>query len=250
MSPHCAVVQSNAFIAPLSLSSSIVTKFGAFSTHQVICTKVSVSPERQVRMGYGSYSYITDKTQGHTNQYYIDKFRKVEDLAKFTSPLSDDDAMVGRTAKGTVKVPKQGIPEPRDSALPPIDPTAPEDPRIAEAEGSLYPWDSSFKNPDFDPSSYADINDEEVSSDAFSQFRSAMSDTRGMSLSTVDSQSKYRKERLKAGLDDTYLLTLDGQHEIGHMITEKMLSPSMGTRTETGYPQPVSALDFISQDEN
>lgn len=237
--------KGNGFVAPITLASSGGAKVGKGSVCQVICVKVSVLPESRVVMGYGSYSYITDKTQGHTNQYYVDKFRRVEDLAKFTSPLSDDDAAIGRTAKGTVKVPKQGIPEPRDSALPPIDPTAPEDPRIAEAEGSVYPWDSSFQNSEFDSSTYADINDEEVSSDAFYQFRKAMTDTRGGALSDVNSRLKYRNERFKAGLDDKYILTLDGQHDINHMITEKMLSPSVITHTETGYPQPVSALDFI-----
>lgn len=199
-------------------------------------------------MGYGSYSYLTDKTQGHTNQYYIDKFRRAEDAGRFISPSSDDDAMFGCTAKGTIKVPKQGIPEPRDSALPPIDPTAPEDPRIAEAEGSLYPWDARFNNPDSDSSDYEDINDEQVSADSFSEFRKAVSDLRGDSLSNIDSRALHRRQRLKAGLDETYMLTIDGQHDIRHMRTEKMANPSVVSRTETGYPQPVSALDFILGD--
>lgn len=236
---------------PVSVSHASV-KLESRPSLSTLSTRVPAqrSAKGHICMGYGSYSYVTDKTQGHTNQYYIDKYRRRSDLGRFSSPATDSAAVAGRTIKGTVKVPKEGIPEPRDPALPPIDTTAPEDPRIAEAEGSLYFWDGQFENPEFNSSTYADINDEEVSSESFTEFRSAMSEMRNSALSTLGARNKHRQQKFKKGLDQSYLLTLDGQHDFSHMMVEKMGNPCEVDRTETGYPEPVSALDFIMKEDD
>lgn len=207
-------------------------------------------------MGYGSYSYLTDKTKGHVNQYYVDKFRIAADFAK-GSPRSEADAKLGRTAKGGVFVPSKGIPQERDEALPPIDPTVTPDPRIAESEGAVYEWDLYYKDPKFDASTYADTEDEEVAIDAFAKFRGYVSAERGSSLTRMNFGAVARVQRVKAGLDESYLMTLDGMLDARYAYFQKIddpavLSPTGTPQTEipgTPYLKSVGAMDFIKQPE-
>eukprot|EP00178_Gracilaria_changii_P017714 TRINITY_DN504_c0_g2_i1.p1 TRINITY_DN504_c0_g2~~TRINITY_DN504_c0_g2_i1.p1 ORF type:complete len:336 (-),score=46.19 TRINITY_DN504_c0_g2_i1:2075-2965(-) len=228
---------------PAALCSSFVCNH-AISHHSSTTTNAP-------RMGYGKYSYITDKTKGHVNQYYVDKFRTIADFSKGI-PASMADAMVGRDQKGRVKVPAEGIPQPLDPALPPrVEDVAP-DPRIAEAEGVLYPWDPNYVNPEFAPESFGNTEDSEIVEDAFQKFRSSIAEERTSALTAMDFGAVARKQRIKAGLDEKYLLCLDGALDatyarLQNIADPMVFSPYGEPQTEIpGMPftPSVGAMDF------
>lgn len=210
------------------------------------------SKPSNLRMGYGSYSIINDKTKGHINKNYGDMSRY--SLGVPATP-SLDDAIIGRDNKGRVFVPQQGIPQQFDEALGSRDHTAPPDPRLAEAEGTLYDWDPAYVDPKFSPDTFANISDEEVSDDAFMKFRSSCSAERGAVLTAMDFRALARRERYKNGFDVNTLLTLQGSLEATFCRLQKISNP-IGF-TPTGEPQSeipgqdftasVGALDFQTQ---
>ncbi|KAI0563907.1 hypothetical protein FGB62_32g243 [Gracilaria domingensis] len=193
----------------------------------------------------------TDKTKGHVNQYYVDKFRILTDFTK-RGPSNPSDAMLGRDIKGRILVPTEGIPQPFDPALPPRDETATPDPRIAEAEGVSYPWDPNYVDPKFAPGTYADCEDEAIADDAFQKFRSAVAEQRTSALTAMDFGAVARKQRIRAGLDEKYLLCLDGALDAAYARLQDISDPPMFTpygEPQTEIPgQPftasVGAMDF------
>lgn len=233
-------------------------------TSQALGGQVSASPLRvstvakpcALRMGYGAYSYLTDKTKGHTNQYYVDKFRIASDFSKGV-PTCNADAKLGRDAKGAMLVPKEGIPQEMGDALPARVEDVDEDPRIAESEGAVYEWDLNYVDPQFLPSTYADVNNEEVAATAFAQFRGSTSAERGASITRMNFGAEARVQRIKAGIDEKSLLTLDGQLDVDYARLQKICNPP--TLSPTGVPQTeipgypyvgsVGALDFMEQKE-
>jgi hypothetical protein len=152
------------------------------------------------RMGYGDYSYSTDRTQGHLQQYYIDKFRVAADFARGRGPTDDADAIVGRNAKGAVLIPRGGVPQPVDPILlpdPAFDPPATEDPRVAEAEGAMYPWDRAYKDPRLEQGTPTDLDDPEIFDSAFVDFVSATKEDRRQALNAFRDAFFYRLEESK-----------------------------------------------------
>lgn len=216
----------------------------------------ATSSKNSVRMGYGAYSYLTDKTKGHTNQYYVDKFRIAADFIK-GSPASDADAKLGRDAKGAVLVPKEGIPQILDDPIPPRDTSVDPDPRVAESEGQVYKWDINYVDPKFLPSTYADLDDEHTSEMAFAHFRESVNLSRGSSITAMNFGAAARAQRIKAGLDESYMLSFDGMLDCRYARLQKISDPA--TFTPTGSPQTeipgtpylssVGAMDLIEQDE-
>lgn len=212
---------------------------------------VEQKPAAPVCMKYGDYSYLLDKTKGHVGQYYVDKFRVAADFIKGV-PASDADAFLGRDAKGAVLVPKEGIPQEIDPILGGRDESAPEDPRVAESEGAVYPWDRNYKDPKFDASTYADTDDEEVVENAFQAFRASVSSERGASLTSFDFATQIKVKKLKGGLSERYMLSLDGQLDREYARLQKIadmpfLNPTGMPQTEipgTPYAGSVGALDF------
>jgi len=232
--------------APVTCAGSSSTFLGRRPT----CT-ARTSAVGTVKMGYGDYSYLTDKSQGHMNNYYIDKFRIAADFIK-GQPKSDADAKLGRDAKGAVVVPKEGVPQIADGILA-RDPSNPEDPRIAESEGAVWEWDRSYVDPALAPESYADVNDAQIIDDSFQRFRDASAAERGRMLTAQDLGSTLKnKLRLQNGFDEKTLLTLEGQHDRLHALTEHImevpfLTPTGAPQTEipgTPYLPSVGALDF------
>lgn len=211
----------------------------------------AVSPATP-RMGYGAYSYSTDKTKGHTRQYYVDKFRVTTDFTR-GAPATQADAFLGCDVKHSPLVPKQGIPQPLDDALPPRDESVTPDPRIAESEGAVYPWDVNYVDPKFLPSTYADISNDTVAENAFQNFRESMWQDRCASLSAMDFGAVYRVNRIKEGLDESTLLTLRGALDVvyarlQHVDEPATLSPTGRPQTEipgTPYLSSVGAIDFL-----
>lgn len=205
-------------------------------------------------MGYGEYSYLTDKTKGHVQQYYVDKFRIVSDLARGV-PLYAGVPMLGRGIMGGVEVPVEGIKQEFDPALPTSDePTAP-DPRLVEASGSLYPWDPNYVDPEWRGDTFADLSDEEITDLSFQQFRSSLAEERGKALTAMDFGANARIQRIKEGVDETELLTLDGALDVNYARLQKISNPP--TLSPTGTPQTnipgfpymasVGAMDFIEK---
>lgn len=203
-------------------------------------------------MGYGAYSYLTDKSKGHVNQYYVDKFRTITDFARGV-PQSLGDALVGRNIKSGVLVPSKGIPQLVDTPEIPILSDVEADPRIAETDGSLYPWDIKYVNPKFGADTYQDLNDPDVADDALAKFRSSVAMDRSAALTAMDFGAAERINRLKKGtMEESYMLTLDGQLDIEYAKVEKIafipsLNPTGIPQTEIpGYPylKAVGALDF------
>lgn len=204
-------------------------------------------------MGYGDYSYTTDKTKGHVNQYYVDKFRIAADFVK-GAPASAADAMLGCDAKHSRLVPKQGVPQSR-AGLPAMVTDVKPDPRVAESEGAMYPWDVNYVDPQYLPEAYADITDENVASTSFQQFRASVSESRGKALTALDFGAQRRVERIKNGFDESYLLCFDGALDANYARLQKISDPP--TFTPTGTPQTeipgtpylgsVGAMDLIAK---
>ena len=187
-------------------------------------------------------------------QYYIDKFRIVSDFGRGV-PLYAGTPMLGRGIMGGVKVPKEGIPQVFDPALPTSDePTAP-DPRLVEASGTLYRWDVNYVDPEWRKDSFADMSDDEIADRSFQQFRSSVSESRGMALTAMDFGATARVQRIMGGIDETELLTLDGALDVNYARLQKISNPP--TLNPTGSPQTdipgfpymtsVGAMDFIEK---
>lgn len=233
---------------PLSLHGSTTTLSSSVSGTPLTTPAVRLA---STRMGYGDYSYLTDKTKGHVQQYYVDKFRIAADFVKGT-PASDADGKLGRDAKGAMLVPTEGIPQEFDAALPARDENVVPDPRIAEAKGAVFPWDMNYVDPQFLPSAYSDVDDENVAGEAFAAFRGSLSAERGAALTAMDFGAQARVKRIMAGLDETYLLCLDGALDANYARLQKIADPA--TFTPTGQPQTeipgtaflgsIGALDF------
>lgn len=220
---------------------------------QSVCrSRTHTSGNNTVRMGYGDYSILTDKTQGHTNNYYIDKFRIASDFAKAPAK-TDADAFLGRDAKGAVLVPEEGIPQITEGALA-RDTASPEDPRVAESKGAVWEWDAGYSEPEV----FADTSDATVSEDAFLAFRDASAAERGAALTAQDLGAALRnKMRLENGFSENFLLTLEGQHDRLHALVERItevpfLTPIGNYQTEIPgmpYMGSVGALDFQKKPE-
>lgn len=205
------------------------------------------------RMKYGDYSYSTDKTKGHVQQYYVDKFRVASDFSKGV-PATDADAVLGRDRKGAVAVPTGGIPQPMDPLLL-VDMTGvPEDPRVAESKGAVYRWDSDYADPQFAADTFADVEDESVSDSAFAAFRAASQAERGSALAELDAAQKYQIEKIKGGLSEPLLLTMEGKYLANYARLQKIAnvmqySPISGQpQTEIPgipYLPGIGALDFM-----
>lgn len=207
-------------------------------------------------MKYGDYTYSTDKTKGHVQQYYVDKFRVASDFSKGV-PASDADAVLGRTAKGAVAVPVEGVPQITEGPLA-RDPSNPVDPRVAEAEGVVWPWDAGYQDPKFAKSTFADVDDSSVAEDAFLAFRDSCSSIRGSMLTRQDFNATLRnKVRIERGLSESFMLTLDGQHDRLHAMAERLKTPTFLTpygepTTEIPgmpYTSSIGALDFQRKPE-
>ena len=205
------------------------------------------------RMGYGDYSYVTDKTKGHVQQYYVDKFRVASDFGRGMAPASDADAVLGRDAKGAVLIPEGGVPQPVDDILKADMSEVPEDPRVAESKGAVYAWDAGFEDPAFAPESYADLEDEDVAENAFAAFREANQAERGAVLGQMDAALKQKIAKIKGGFSENYLLSMEGKYEANYArlqkIAEPMLFSPISGKPQTelpGFPYmpAVSALDF------
>lgn len=204
------------------------------------------------RMGYGDYSYSTDKTKGHVQQYYVDKFRVPSDFGRGSAPKDNADAMLGRTAKGAVLVPEGGVPQPVDPILLADMSEEAEDPRVAESEGQVWEWDAGFAKPEFAASTFADVESEDVADGAFAAFRAASNAERSAKLGEFDAALKYKVAKIKGGLSEKYLLTMEGQYEANYARLQKikdimMFTPYGQPATELpGFPYmpSVGALDF------
>lgn len=241
-----------AFVSALSVGTRATANnlSSSFVCNKVVSRDVRAKSSTP-RMGYGDYSYLTDKTKGHVNQYYVDKFRIASDFARGVYSLGD--AKLGRDKKGRVIVPEKGIPQEFDSALPERDETAPPDPRIAEAEGATFFWDPAYVDPKFSPDSFVNVDDPTVADDAFQKFRASVNEERGAALSRMDFGAVERKRRIRAGLDEKYLLCLDGSLDVRYAVLQDIADPP--TFTPTGEPQTeipgqpftgsVGAIDFM-----
>lgn len=194
-------------------------------------------------MGYGDYSFSTDKTAGHVQRPYVDNLRSPGGRLKGLM-ASVDSKTFGGSSKGQVNVPKEGVPQLEDSELIPIDKSAPPDPRLAETEGKLYFWDPEYPKPEFDSSTFSKLDDDEVSSNAMAEFRSSVSAERSAALSSYEQGTKARIQNLKEGLDDTYKLTMDGQLAMSYARVEGIID------AKTAAEGSIGALDFFDTERN
>lgn len=191
-------------------------------------------------MGYGDYSYLTDRTSGHVQQYYTHKFQTAQNYGA-GGPTA---AKLGRDLKGGVFVPIEGIPREVDPALPTSDePTAP-DPRLVEVTGAMYPWDPNYEDPALASSTLENVSDEEVASNAFAKFRSSVYKERGMALTAMDFGAAARVESLKEGFDATHLLTFDGALDVAYARAQKISNPQFDIPGTAGVGS-VGAMDLI-----
>eukprot|EP00183_Erythrolobus_madagascarensis_P006063 CAMPEP_0185844526 /NCGR_PEP_ID=MMETSP1354-20130828/657_1 /TAXON_ID=708628 /ORGANISM="Erythrolobus madagascarensis, Strain CCMP3276" /LENGTH=285 /DNA_ID=CAMNT_0028544205 /DNA_START=47 /DNA_END=904 /DNA_ORIENTATION=+ len=236
------------------VGSACGSPFAAVSTrHAEVGAKPRAFSRQCVRAGYGDYSYSTDKTQGHLNNYYIDKYRTTSDLGTKHSLAGAEPAM-GRNAKGGVLVPKFGIPQMDDDVLG-FGPDSMVDPRIAEAEGSQYPWDPAYVDESKTLASCADIDDPAVSDNAFSSFLSASSVERSQMILACERATESTIKEIKSGMvDEMTMLSASGQRLAQYARTEKiatlpMWTPTGEPQTEipgTPFKESIGALDYQS----
>lgn len=237
-----------AFVSGIPLSSR---RSAPLSRSALTGVAVNTSPApvaTALRMGYGDYSYLTDETKGHVGQYYVDKFRIASDFGR-GAPKTQADALIGRTMKGGVLVPKQGIPQEIDPML--LSEEKMVDPRIAESEGEVYSWDRSFKDK-YGGKKQTDLDDKEVMDGAFSEFRSSLAEERGKTLKAMNFGAAARMERIRAGFEEKYLCCLDGALDVAYARLQKIsnpvtLSPAGEPQTEIpGFPYmgSVGAMNF------
>jgi hypothetical protein len=207
-----------------------------------------------VRAKYGDYSYSTDKTKGHVQQYYVDKFRVATDFSRGLGPKTDADGVLGRDAKGRQIIPNGGVPQPVDPILFADMTGVPADPRIADAEGVLYPWDNQYEDPAFAVDTYANVEDESVSDNAFAAFRAASSLERAESLRAAEAGREFLVEKIKGGLSESYLLSMEGKYVANYARLQNI--KNVLQFTPTGAPQSqlpgfdylpsIGAMDFIA----
>lgn len=201
------------------------------------------------RMGYGDYSILTDETKAPVGNYYSDKFRRSSDFTRGVA-LTDASAMYGRSSKGAVLVPKQGIPQELEDGLGRAD-DAPADPRVAEADGAVWPWDKNYDNPE-----YAGLSEEasaEAEEYAFASFRFACAADRAAALAASDRVTDATVAKLAGDLSEGFKLTLEGQHAVEYARLQKIKNhPMTGgvdgrPQTEvpgTAYLASIGAADF------
>lgn len=209
-----------------------------------------------VRMGYGDYSYSTDKTTGQVNKTFVNLLGTDSARVKGLAAYADESVVGGSRKGGGSRVPKDGIPQLENSSVLPVNIEAPQDPRIAETEGAVYPWDPNYRDPN--ESAYSgDKDEEEVGTEAMGEFRKLMSQERNAALSAMKAGASARVERIKGGLDENYLMTFDGQLDLSYARSEKISDPPFLTTTgqpQTEIPgfeylQSVGALDFQDSDQ-
>ena len=225
-----------------------------FTRGTPVATRCVTRPNTNtVRMGYGDYSILTDKTRGHNWQYYIDKFRVIGDFTK-GQPKTDADAVLGYDRKGFKLITNDGIPQTESGELA-YDPNSTPDPRLAEASGSVWDWDAAYEK----PVEYADVNDPKVVEDAFLAFRDASAAERGAMLTALDLGAVTANQlRSEYGYSESYLLTIEGQHERQGALADRkgevpFLTPYGKPQTQipgTDYLGSVSALDFMKKPTN
>lgn len=190
-------------------------------------------------MKYGDYSYLTDRTGGPTGNYYIDKARNSTDFAKNGAPRDEGATYIGRDTKGRINIPKEGIPQEIDDILKPDDSVEKMvDPRIAEAEGTVYRWDPGFVDTSF-TDGLTDTNDEEAVDNEFARFRGLMSAQRGAMLSEVNRGIAAKVKEIMSGLDEEYLLTVPGKWDVEYARLQKLKN--------TDTPEYIGALDFMKK---
>ncbi|KAA8497555.1 hypothetical protein FVE85_5140 [Porphyridium purpureum] len=205
--------------------------------------------------GYGDYSYSTDRTKGHVNQYYVDKARSRSDWGnRNVLPASEGDAVLGRTAKGAVAVPEFGIPQLDDPVLG-FGPDSMVDPRIAEADGAVWRWDAGFVDESMTLASCADISDEAVADEAFAKFRGSVLAERGAMITKAESATASVITSLRDGLysGEAQLLTASGQRLANVAGQEKIATISGYTwdgQPQTEIPgkpfvKSIGAMDYM-----
>lgn len=199
-------------------------------------------------MGYGDYSILTDETKAPVGNYYSDKFRRSSDFTRGVA-LTDASAMYGRSSKGAVLVPKEGIPQELEDGLGRSD-DAPADPRVAEADGAVWSWDKNYDNPEYAGLSEATA---EVEESAFASFRAACAADRAAALAASDRVTDATVAKLAGDLSERFKLTLEGQHAVEYARLQKIKNhPVMGgvdgrPQTEvpgTAYLASIGAADF------
>lgn len=207
-------------------------------------TSSVVNSSTTIRMGYGDYSYITDQTTGQVQRPYVNHLGSPGGRLKGLMASVSSDTF-GGSSKGKIDIPKEGIPQLEDSELIPIDNNAPPDPRLAETEGKLYPWDPNHpKSESENDSTLSKMEEDEAARKAMSQFRSSMASERSAALSAYQQGTTARVERIKGGLDETYKLTMDGQLELKYARVEGIIDaggPASGS---------VGALDNFDMGRN
>jgi hypothetical protein len=241
-------------MSPAFVSAAPSVFASSFTAPLVSVRPTAASPSAaNLSAKYGDYSYSTDKTKGHVQQYYVDKFRVATDFSRGLGPKTDADAVLGCDAKGRVIVPSGGVPQPVDPILLADMTGVPTDPRVADAEGTLYPWDNQYLDPAFDASTFADVDDASVADTAFAAFRAASSAERGAALRAAEAGVAHRVEKIKSGLSEAYLLTMEGKYEANYarlqgIKTVLQFSPTGAPQTELpgfDYLPSIGAMDYI-----
>lgn len=190
-------------------------------------------------MKYGDYSYITDKTAGQIGNYYVDKARNSSDIARYGAPKSEGATYLGRDTKGRINIPKEGIPQEIDEILLPEKGTEKMvDPRIAEADGTVYSWDDGYVDTSF-TDGLSDVNDEEVVDNSFARFRGLMSAERGATLTSFDRGIESKIDELQNGTDESYDLTIWGQWDKEYAKLQKIKN--------TDVKDSIGAFDFMKK---
>eukprot|EP00168_Porphyra_purpurea_P011008 TRINITY_DN275_c0_g1_i1.p2 TRINITY_DN275_c0_g1~~TRINITY_DN275_c0_g1_i1.p2 ORF type:complete len:259 (+),score=122.33 TRINITY_DN275_c0_g1_i1:3-779(+) len=200
-------------------------------------------------MGYGDYSILTDETKAPVGNYYVDKFRRASDFTRGVA-LTDASAMYGRSSKGAIAVPTKGVPQELDEGLARTD-DAPEDPRVAEADGAVWSWDVNYDNPDYKGMTEEDQAAAEEA--AFASFRAACATDRAATLAASDRITDATVAKLAGDLSEGFKLTLEGQHAVEYARLQKIKNhPVTGgvdgkPQTEvpgTAYLSSIGAADF------
>ncbi|OSX68881.1 hypothetical protein BU14_2132s0001 [Porphyra umbilicalis] len=211
--------------------------------------RAPAAPAVGPRMGYGDYSILTDETKAPVGNYYADKFRRASDFTRGVA-LTDASAMYGRSAKGAIVVPKQGVPQELDEGLARID-GAPDDPRVAEADGAVWSWDANYDNPNYKGMTEADQESAEEA--AFASFRAACATDRAATLAASDRVTDATVAKLAGDLSEGFKLTLEGQHAVEYARLQKIKNHPMTAGVEgkpqtevpgTAYLASIGAADF------
>lgn len=204
----------------LSLSSPLgSSKIGVSSITPVSpINTVKSSARFYARSGYGSYSYNTDLSRGHTNQH-LNVTVNSDTVTKRPAGY-DPDSSARPSTYSSVSVPSEGIPQAVSPAL-----------ASSSSSGEEEPPTKRGAKP---------------APSALSQFRAMMAESRLANLDELDARAKYRRDRLRTGLDETYMLTMAGQLDFRYVVTEKIPTSSTGSASSSS----VSALDFLPREDN